>query len=61
MKPLTPQRWMAMGLLLISFSVGLRAVGPAGLHSDLGDICLGLLVGMGLGIEIMALIKLRRR
>jgi hypothetical protein len=61
MNSISPRQWMAIGLLLISLSLALRAVGPASLHSDLGDLCLGLLVGTGLGIEIMALIKMRRR
>jgi hypothetical protein len=61
MKPFSPRLWMALGLLFVSLGIGLRAIGPAGLHSDLGDLCLGLLVGTGLGIEIMALIKMRRR
>ena len=57
----SPHQWMAIGLLLISASLAVRALGPASLHSDLGDLCLGLLAGTGLGIELMALIKLRRR
>ena len=61
MNRLSPRLWMALGLLLLSLGIGLRALGPADLHSNLGDLCLGLLVGTGLGIEIMALIKLRRR
>jgi uncharacterized membrane protein len=60
MKPMKLHVWMAVGLLLISASIGLRAIGPASLHSDMGDLFLGLLAGLGLGIEIMALIKLRR-
>jgi hypothetical protein len=60
MNPISPRVWIAVGLLLISLSLGLRAIGPAGLHSDRGDLFLGLLVGLGVGIEIMALIKLRR-
>jgi hypothetical protein len=58
---LSPRQWMALGLLMVSIGIGLRAIGPDGLHSNLGDLCLGLLIGTGLGIEIMALIKLRRR
>jgi len=61
MKRPSPQQWMAVGLVLISLSAAARALSPASLHSDLGDLCLGLIMGMGLGIEIMALIKLRRR
>jgi len=60
MKAMTPRLRMAVGLLLLSLGVGLRAIGPAGLRSDLGDLFLDLLVGLGLGMEIMALIKLRR-
>jgi len=60
MFPIPPRLWMAVGLLLIALSLGLRAIGPASLHSDLGDLVLGLLVGLALGIEIMALVKLRR-
>ena len=55
-----PHVWMAIGLLLISLAVGLRAIGPASLHSDLGDLLLGLLMGMGLGMELAALFKMRR-
>jgi hypothetical protein len=61
MGPSTPRRWMALGLLLVSLSLGLRAIGPAELHSNMGDLVLGLLLGMGLGIEIMAFLKMRRR
>jgi hypothetical protein len=60
MNRLTPRYWTAIGLLLISAGVGLRAIGPASLHTDAGDLVLGLMMGLGLGIEIMALIKLRR-
>jgi hypothetical protein len=60
MGPLTPRRWMALGLLLVSLSLGLRTIGPAELHSVMGDFTLGLLLGVGLGIEIMAFLKMRR-
>jgi len=61
MPRLSPPQWMAVGLLLGALGLGLRTIGPAELHSNLGDLCLGLLVGTGVGIEIMALIKMRRR
>lgn len=57
---LSPRKWMALGLLILSFALALRATGPAVLHSDLGDLFVGLLAGVGLGFELMALIKLRR-
>jgi len=51
---------MALGLLLLSLGVGLRAVGPAALRGDAGDLVIGLLLGVGVGIELMGLIKMRR-
>jgi hypothetical protein len=60
MRRLSPHHWMAFGLLLISLGVGLRAIGPATLRGDLGDLFLGGLLGVGLGMEILALIKMRR-
>ena len=56
----SPRHWMALGLLILSGGVALRAIGPVGLHSDLGDLLVGLMAGVGLGIEIMALVKMRR-
>jgi|GEM_PF-2684113 len=60
MNRLSPRLWMAVGLIVGALGLGLRAIGPAGLHSDLGDGFVGLLVGLGIGIEIMALLKMRR-
>ena len=60
MPRLSPRHWMALGLLLLSLGVGLRAVGPAALRGDAGDLVIGLLLGVGVGIELMALIKMRR-
>ena len=55
-----PHILMASGLLLISLAVGLRAIGPASLHSDLGDGLIGLALGVGLGLELAALYKMRK-
>jgi hypothetical protein len=60
MKGLSPRHWMAIGLLLLSIGLALRAIGPASLHSNGGDLATGLLMGLGLGIELMALMKMRR-
>jgi uncharacterized membrane protein len=60
MPKLTPVHWMGVGLLFVSTSLGLWSVGPASLHSDQGDLIVGMLAGCGLVIEVMALIKLRR-
>lgn len=60
MPRLSPHHWMALGLLLISAGVGLRALAPVALRGELGDLLVGLLTGIGLGIEIVALIKIRR-
>ena len=51
---LSPHHWMAFGLLLISLGVGLRAIGPAALRGDLGDLFLGLLLGVGHGLVFLA-------
>jgi hypothetical protein len=51
---------MAVGLLLLSVGLGLRAIEPADFHSNLGDLAIGLMVGAGLAIELTALVKIRR-
>jgi uncharacterized membrane protein len=60
MPKLSPFHWMGVGLLFVSASLGLWAIGPESFHSDTGDLMVGLLAGCGVGIEVMALIKLRR-
>ncbi len=57
---LPPKQWMAVGLLLLSVGLGLRAIEPSDFHSNLGDLAIGLMVGAGLAIELMALVKMRR-
>lgn len=51
---------MAVGLLLISLGAGLRALAPKAWSGDLTDGLAGLIMGLGLGFELMALIKMRR-
>jgi len=60
MLKLSPFHWMGVGLLFVSASLGLWSIGPESLHTDQGDLIVGLLAGCGVGIEVMALIKLRR-
>jgi hypothetical protein len=60
MHRLSPRHWMVLGLLLVSLGIGLRAIGPAALRNGPGDLVMGLLLGVGIGIELMALLKMRR-
>lgn len=56
---LSPRKWLAVGLLLVALGALLRSVGPP-IHSQLGDLALGLVFGVGIGIELMAIVKMRR-
>jgi hypothetical protein len=47
-----PQVLVAVGLLLLSSGLALGAVGPAFVHSDWGDAVRGVLIGIGLTLEL---------
>ncbi len=60
MKKLPHRVLMVVGLLCVSAAVGFRALFPQWSHGDAGDFGTGLLAGVGLGIELAALWKMRK-
>ncbi|HKT46316.1 MAG TPA: hypothetical protein VJP87_02230 [Candidatus Acidoferrales bacterium] len=56
-------RWLSFGLLLVALSIALPHLVHASrsFSQDSFDAVRGLLVGIGIGIEVVALFKFNRR
>ena len=57
---LSYRRSIALGLLLNSIALLFWVLRPASLHTDVADGGMGFLMGIGIGLMLMALIKKRR-
>ena len=61
LKKLSSRILLAAGLLFVAAGLGLRALAPQLAHGDASDFGIGALVGLGLALEVLALVKMRKQ